>query len=154
MPSGLVPRDRALLVASLLYIGLLALACLVPNAGALLACHTVWLQLVVDAICCLWCAAAAPGSAAARPTCTATTHARLPLPGIHTGVRLIVALSSALTVLYTPVLKKQVSAVWLSVGRPLLHLVACIVSTGPCPKATLQPVHAWKTTEPGALSSP
>lgn len=34
VPSGLIPRDRALLVAALLYIGLLALACLVPNAGA------------------------------------------------------------------------------------------------------------------------
>lgn len=34
VPSGLISRDHALLVASLLYIGLLALACLVPNAGA------------------------------------------------------------------------------------------------------------------------
>lgn len=71
VPSGLISRDHALLVASLLYIGLLALACLVPNAG----------------------------------------------------VRLIVALSSALTVLYTPVLKK----------RTLVKncVVACIIAAAP-----------------------
>ncbi|KAL4442686.1 hypothetical protein ABPG77_006680 [Micractinium sp. CCAP 211/92] len=55
IPSGRIAPDRALLAACLLYIGLLALACLVPN----------------------------------------------------TGVRLIVAVSSAATVLYTPFFKKQ-----------------------------------------------
>lgn len=55
IPSGRIAPDRALLAACLLYIGLLALACLVPN----------------------------------------------------TGVRLIVAVSSAATVLYTPIFKKQ-----------------------------------------------
>jgi hypothetical protein len=37
IPSGLIAPDRALLVAALVYISLLALACAVPNAGGRVA---------------------------------------------------------------------------------------------------------------------
>ncbi|PRW20525.1 pyruvate carboxylase isoform A [Chlorella sorokiniana] len=92
VPSGLIPRDRALLVAALLYIGLLALACLVPNAG----------------------------------------------------VRLIVALSSALTVLYTPVLKKQTLVkncvvACVIAAAPLAGALAAGAGGGPGLRAVLAP---------------
>lgn len=50
VPSGLISRDHALLVASLLYIGLLALACLVPDAGAPLRTAAPLLWIVHAAV--------------------------------------------------------------------------------------------------------
>ncbi len=99
IPSGRIAPDRALLAACLLYIGLLALACLVPNTGRPSPGPRH---------------AARPADTAAKPagrtqllrTPPNTRELHLP-PAPPAGVRLIVAVSSAATVLYTPFFKKQ-----------------------------------------------